>query len=582
MVDELDKVFRRVVKYSAQRWEARRQLQPGTSTSATVGRSDNLTALAPPADVLALGTVPRGLYLYGTVGTGKSMLMDLLYAELSTSAPSASRSNSPSAAAGLDVADVSSGFAIPCRRVHFHSFMLEVHSRIHAWKQEYIAKHGRSKNLDMRPERDAVVQVAKCISAEAWLLCFDEFQVTDVADAMILQRLFSTLFRDGVAVVATSNRPPSDLYKDGLNREHFLPFIASLEAHCKVLEMGSRIDYRRQRSAAVMAASESSSEAQQMVNDKFVHPLNAANRSKMVESIRRVTGYLGDIESMPVSTVDVMMGRTLEIRSPSPRVAVASFAELCSRPVGAADYLALCQHFDTVFLLDVPRLTRLRHNDARRFITLVDELYEHRIQVYVSSSSPLDNLFDPLLRSQSASQLQSKLNKDRGLAASPGRPELDGSIEDAGTSYSDSANASAITNAQPLAATPRHARYSRGDDSLTSVTIGPTATTGSDTEAGGADPAGEGEEVEDIEEELEEPEEQLLGNFSGAASAHTTPDAAPTSTASTASSQPQYTKGAVSIVTSAAERASMSELTFACQRAVSRLVEMTAGMRTRN
>ena len=275
---------------------------------------------------------PKGLYLWGPVGRGKSMLMDLFFA------------------------------AVPVvrkRRVHFHAFMLDVHARI---ERERRARH-----------REPIGKVAADLVADAALLCFDEFQVNDIADAMILERLFRALFDAGTVVVATSNRAPARLYENGLQRDRFLPFIDLLQARLDTLELDSGRDYRLSR----------------LMGKRVYHwPLDAASHGALAAAFAELTeNATGASETLSV------MGRTLVAPRAAGNVAWFGFEELCARPLAAADYLALAERFAALIVEGIPRLDRRRRNEAQRFHVLIDTLYEARTLLVASAEVPPDDIY---------------------------------------------------------------------------------------------------------------------------------------------------------------------------------------------
>ncbi len=275
---------------------------------------------------------PKGLYLWGGVGRGKSMLMDLFFGEC--------------AIAGK-------------RRVHFHTFMQEVQKGLHAARA--------------RGAQDALAPVAAGIARDLHLLCLDEMQVTDIADAMILGRLFGFLFDAGVLIVTTSNRPPADLYKDGLNRTLFLPFIDLISTRLDVVELASPTDWRRHRPEGAPVW--------------FVPP-GAASRAAMDALWADLTG--GDAGGPLVLTVN---GRAVDLPRYAGGVARASFWDLCGRPLGPADYLALAAAVRVLMIDDIPRLSAANYNEARRFVTMVDALYEARVRLVASAADAPDRLY---------------------------------------------------------------------------------------------------------------------------------------------------------------------------------------------
>jgi cell division protein ZapE len=274
----------------------------------------------------------RGLYVWGSVGRGKTMLMDLFYEQAAVARK---------------------------RRVHFHAFMAEVHERIHAFRQQ--VKRGEVKDADPIPP------VAAAIAAEAQLLCFDEFTVTDIADAMILGRLFTALFRDGVVVVATSNVEPHRLYEGGLNRALFVPFIALLRERMEVVRLDARTDFRLEKLSGAPVYHVPADEEARAALDKAFLSLSG--------------GQAGRPETLTVK------GRTVVVPRAAHGVARFSFADLCAQPLGASDYLAIADRFDTVLIDAVPVMGPEQRNEAKRFITLIDALYDNRVKLVASAQA---------------------------------------------------------------------------------------------------------------------------------------------------------------------------------------------------
>jgi len=280
----------------------------------------------------------KGVYIFGAVGRGKTMLMDLFFAA------------SP---------------VLRKRRTHFHEFMLEVHERVHAWRQQ--VKRGEVKGDDPIPP------VAGALAENAWLLCFDEFHVTDIADAMILGRLFTRLFELGVVVVATSNVAPSELYRDGLNRDLFLPFIALLESRMDVVQLAARTDFRLEKLAGAPVW--------------YVPPDEDAEVA-LGMAWERLTGAF---EGAPRDLV--IKGRTIRVPQAARGVARFTFPQLCGLPLGAADYLRIAREFHTILLDHIPVMDHARRNEAKRFIILVDTLYDHAVKLVASAEAEPDALY---------------------------------------------------------------------------------------------------------------------------------------------------------------------------------------------
>jgi cell division protein ZapE len=321
-----------------------RELRPDAAQQRAVVALDRLAqGLAPSSrGILSLfrkgNSGPDGVYLWGGVGRGKSMLMDLAFHH-------------------IDV--------VPKRRVHFHAFMLQTHQRL--------------KEARKDEDGDPVEEVAQVIAEEARLLCFDEMQVTNPADAMILSRLFEKLLERGVRVIATSNRPPKDLYKDGLNRELFLPFIAALESRFDVVEVNGPTDYRLDRLAGV----------------EVWHVPNGPEATEALSrAFFQLTDYaVEDRAKVPSEELDVGGGRTLHVPKSLKGVAVFSFKRLCGEARGAADYLAIAQRFHTVIVVGIPVMGPDMRNEASRFVTLIDALYEHRVKLLAAADAEPADLY---------------------------------------------------------------------------------------------------------------------------------------------------------------------------------------------
>ena len=274
---------------------------------------------------------PKGLYLWGGVGRGKSMLMDLFVLSVGTPAK---------------------------RRVHFHAFMQEIHAGM---------AEARKRGVD-----DTIAPVAKAVSDEVRLLAFDEMQITDITDAMIVGRLFEKLFAAGVVIVTTSNRPPDDLYKDGLNRNLFLPFIAMLKDKMVVHEIASERDYRQDRLAG---------------EQTYFHPADAEAR-KAVEAIwHDLTG--GSEQPLTLR----VKGRDVVLPAFHGGVGRATFWDLCAKPLGPADYLAVAEACRVLVLEEIPRLSADNFNEAKRFVTLIDALYEARVRLIATAADSPENLY---------------------------------------------------------------------------------------------------------------------------------------------------------------------------------------------
>ena len=324
------------------------ELRPDPEQAAAAARLDQLQQeLEQPAGATGLlgrllgrkVAAPRGVYLWGSVGRGKSMLMDLFHDNLALVAK---------------------------RRAHFHEFMLDVHARLHEERKKEAG--------------DPIAPVAAAIAATAHVLAFDEMVVNNSADAMIMSRLFTALIeRHGVVIVTTSNRAPADLYKNGLNREHFLPFIALIGETLDVLGLNGPTDYRMHR---------------MQVLGTWHTPIGDAATAEVREAFFRLTDFSPeDSANVPSAELDVGVGRTLHVPKSLKGVAVFSFKRLCVEARGASDYLAIARKYHTVILVAIPQLGPERRNETMRFITLIDALYEHKVKLIATAAANPEDLY---------------------------------------------------------------------------------------------------------------------------------------------------------------------------------------------
>ncbi|MBX8801426.1 cell division protein ZapE [Ochrobactrum sp. MR28] len=280
----------------------------------------------------------KGLYIHGEVGRGKTMLMDMFFELLPVERK---------------------------RRAHFNDFMADVHERINAHRQ--ALKRGETK------QEDPIPPVAEALAQQAWVLCFDEFTVTDIADAMILSRLFSALFERGVVLIATSNVAPDNLYPNGLNRQLFMPFVSILKTRVDVINLDSRTDYRLEKLDR---------------QPVYLTPLGAESDAKMDEAWKILT------EGRRETSVTIdFRGRKIVLNRTVGDAVRVTFDELCAKPLAAADYLAIMARFRTMFIDHVPVLDLSRRNEAKRFILLVDTLYDHRARAVISAAASPDQLY---------------------------------------------------------------------------------------------------------------------------------------------------------------------------------------------
>ena len=307
--------------------------------------ADRLSS-AKPGGLFSKPEKVRGLYLWGGVGRGKSMLMDMFF----------------------DAAAIEKK-----KRVHFHAFMRDAHDFLGEWRKLSEAERKRSPYRVKRAGDDPIAPAAKKIASEARLLCFDEFQVTQIADAMILSRLFEALFTRGVTVVATSNREPGDLYMHGISRELFLPFIDLLREECDIFELVAERDYRLER----------------LIEKPVWHsPLGRDAKAAMDDAWQRLT-----LNAAPRPCEVAVKGRLVPVPASAAGVARFTFDDLCAKPLGSLDYLAIAAEYHTIMIDNVPLLSPANKNEAARFVSLIDALYEGRVNLVASAAAEPEQLY---------------------------------------------------------------------------------------------------------------------------------------------------------------------------------------------
>ena len=338
--------FRSAYRQKLQAGEIERDAGQDPGLEALARLESELNALG-EASILSLfrrHQQPRGVYLWGPVGRGKSMLMDLFF----QTAPVENK-----------------------RRLHFYAFMAEVHGLIDAWRKGDAAE--RRARFGQHRGDDPIAPAAELIASKARLLCFDELQVADIADAMILGRLFEALFANGVVMVATSNRQPEDLYQGGINRELFLPFVEMMQTRMQVVQIAGEHDHRLAR----------------LKREKVYFAPIAAETEAGFEALWQ--GQLGAAAETG-ATLQVM-GHQLRLPRAAGGLLRATFASLCGQALGPQDYLAIAARFHTIFLEDTPRLGADKRNEARRFVWLIDALYEARTHLVVLAEADPSDLY---------------------------------------------------------------------------------------------------------------------------------------------------------------------------------------------
>lgn len=281
--------------------------------------------------------VKAGIYVYGNVGRGKSMLMDMFFEKLRIKHK---------------------------QREHFHQFMLDCHQKLHQMREQEEGEKG-----------DDVVRLAKQIANEVDVLCFDELQVNNIADAMIVGRLFETLMQEGVFIIFTSNRAPSELFKDGLQRDRFLPFIKLIETKTEVFELKSETDYRLSKISSI--------------DKRYLYPLNQETKKLLNDAINLFT----EGKQLDDTVIQVDQNRHLHVLRSYGNFAIFTFNELCQSPLSAMDYIAIAKRFSTIIIENLPQLNTDHHNEALRFITLIDCFYEYHTKLICTAEVAIERLY---------------------------------------------------------------------------------------------------------------------------------------------------------------------------------------------
>lgn len=298
---------------------------------------------------------PKGIYLFGGVGRGKSMLMDLFYETVPLSAK---------------------------RRIHFQEFMLDIHAHLKTWHGLSIQQRKLALK-DMIPDKkidldDPIPAVAHQIASTTTLLCFDELQITDIADAMVVTRLFQELFNQGIVIVSTSNRAPDDLYKNGLNRHRFTPCIDRIKERMEIIPLNGPVDYRYDRLKGVKT---------------YFHPVNETTTTALSAIFFRLTDRsIEDRQKVPSGEL-IVQGRKLFVPKSARGVAVFSFKRLCANPLGPVDYIAVAKAYHTVIMVAIPQFTHENTSEATRFMHFIDAIYEHNVKFLCSAAAPPQQLY---------------------------------------------------------------------------------------------------------------------------------------------------------------------------------------------